>query len=247
MSMHPIVSVCGTVTYNTAKFITQILCKYCAKTSSFVKDSTNFLQKSKHLIKHRRGNISLIWCSLHQHTRICCTASYQCQNVNLHLFHQYLKDPHKHSSSFWNSLYPTASSDSMRNSINNYWVQPWVHLSPLSLQIISWKTESLAIHTSLTLIKWWIRYDDVHSATRRDQVYKLQEHLNNIDPHIKFTIVLPGTDGLPLPICPEQTQSISIESSLQKTHPHRLVLKTTTLTTPSQQNYVTHTLIQRAE
>ena len=29
------------------------------------------------------------------------------------------------------------------------------------------------------------------------QVNKLQEHLNSIDPHIKFTIKLPGTDELP--------------------------------------------------
>ena len=38
---------------------------------------------------------------------------------------------------------------------------------------------------------------DVHSATRKDQVNKLQEHLNSIDLHIKFTLELPGTDGLP--------------------------------------------------
>ena len=43
--------------------------------------------------------------------------------------------PQKNSSSFWNSLSPTASSASARNSINNFKVHPWVHLSPLSLQI----------------------------------------------------------------------------------------------------------------
>ena len=58
--------------------------------------------------------------------------------------------------------------------------------------------ESLAIPLSLTLIKWWFRYvDDVHSTTRKDQVNRLQEHLCSIDPHIKFTIELPGIDGLP--------------------------------------------------
>ena len=35
--------------------------------------------------------------------------------------------------------------------------------------------------------------DNVYSATRKDQVNKLQEH---IDPYIKFTIKLPRTDGL---------------------------------------------------
>ena len=58
--------------------------------------------------------------------------------------------------------------------------------------------ESLTIPSSPTLIKWWFSYvDDVHSATRKDQVNQLQEHLNPIDLHIKFTIELPGTDGLP--------------------------------------------------
>ena len=41
MPMHPIVSVCGTATYNIAKFITKILQNYCSKTSSFVKNSTD--------------------------------------------------------------------------------------------------------------------------------------------------------------------------------------------------------------
>ena len=43
--MHPIVSACGTATYNTAKFITKILQNYCGKTSSFVKDSTDFIKE----------------------------------------------------------------------------------------------------------------------------------------------------------------------------------------------------------
>ena len=48
MPICPIVSACGTATYNTAKFITKILQNYCGKTSSFVKGSTNFIKKIKH-------------------------------------------------------------------------------------------------------------------------------------------------------------------------------------------------------
>ena len=47
--MCPIVSACDAVTYNTAKFITKILQNYCGDISSFVKDSTDFIQKIKHL------------------------------------------------------------------------------------------------------------------------------------------------------------------------------------------------------
>ena len=49
MPIHPILSACGTATNNTAKFITKILQNYCGQTSSFVKDSTDFIKKIKHL------------------------------------------------------------------------------------------------------------------------------------------------------------------------------------------------------
>ena len=52
MPLCPIVSACGTATYNTAKFITKSLQNYCGKTSSFVKDSTDFTKKIKHLSIH---------------------------------------------------------------------------------------------------------------------------------------------------------------------------------------------------
>ena len=72
--------------------------------------------------------------------------------------------------------------------------------SPLSCIIVNIyfeHFESLAIPTNLTLIKWWFKYgDDDHSVTRKDWFKKLQENLNSIDPHIKFTIELPGIYGL---------------------------------------------------
>ena len=40
--MHPIVSACGTTTYQLAKFLTKILQKYTGITPSFVKDSKSF-------------------------------------------------------------------------------------------------------------------------------------------------------------------------------------------------------------
>ena len=123
------------------------------------------------------------------------------------------------SSSFWNSLSPTASSASTRNSINSYRVQPWV--SPVIANIYMEYFESLAIPSSPTLIKWWFRYvDDVHSATRKDQVNKLQEHLSSIDPHIKFTIELPGTDGLPFLVTLTKPTPNSIESTVYRKPTH---------------------------
>ena len=58
--------------------------------------------------------------------------------------------------------------------------------------------------------------DDVHSAPRKDQVNKLQEHLNSIDPHIQFTIELPGTDGLPFLDTLTKPTPNSIESTVYR-------------------------------
>ena len=71
-------------------------------------------------------------------------------------------------------------------------------VSPVIANVYMECFESLAIPTSPTLIKCWFRYvDDIHSATKKDQVNKCQEHLNSIDAYIKFTIELWRTDGLP--------------------------------------------------
>ena len=49
-------------------------------------------------------------------------------------------------------------------------------VSPVIANIYMEYFESLAIPSSPALSKWWFRYVDyVHSATRKDQVNKVQE------------------------------------------------------------------------
>ena len=43
--MHPIVSACGTSTYNLTKYLTKILKVYVGHSSSFVKDSKDLMDK----------------------------------------------------------------------------------------------------------------------------------------------------------------------------------------------------------
>ena len=94
-------------------------------------------------------------------------------------------------------------------------------VSPVIANIYMEHFESLAILTSPTLIKWWFRYvDDVHSATRKDQINKLQEHLNSIGPHIKVTLELPGTDGLPFLDTLTKPTPNSIESTVYRKCTH---------------------------
>ena len=49
MPICSIVSASGIASYTTAKFITKILQNYCSKTSSFIKDGTEFIQKIEHI------------------------------------------------------------------------------------------------------------------------------------------------------------------------------------------------------
>ena len=90
-------------------------------------------------------------------------------------------------------------------------------ISPIIANIYREFFESLAIPTSSTSIKWWLKYvDNVHSATRKDQVNKFHEHLNSIDPHIKFTIELPWTDGIPFLDTLNKPIPNSIESTVYR-------------------------------
>ena len=94
-------------------------------------------------------------------------------------------------------------------------------ISPVIANIYMEYFESLAIPLSPTLIKWWFRYiDDVHNATRKDQVNQLQEHLNSIDPHIKFTVELWGTDGLPFLDALTKATPNSTESTVYRKPTH---------------------------
>ena len=122
-------------------------------------------------------------------------------------------------------------------------------VSPVIANIYIEYFESLAIPSSPTLIKWWFRYiDDVHSATRKDQINQLQEHLNSIDPHIKFTVELPGTDGLSFIDTLTKATPDSIESSVYRkpTHTDRYLDYKSNYPISAKLSVI-HTLIYRAK
>ena len=122
-------------------------------------------------------------------------------------------------------------------------------VSPVIANIYMEYFESLAIPSSPTSVKWWFRYvDDVHSATKKGQVNQLQEHLNSIDLHIKFTIELPGTDGLPFIYTLTKLTPNSIESTVYRnpTHTDRY-LDYNSNHPISAKLSVIHTLIHRAK
>ena len=202
MAMCPIVSACGTATYNTATFITKILQNYCGKTSSFVKDSTDFIQKIIHLSINPEEetlvsfDVSTLFTSIPVPVTLqvinskisTCTSCTNVCKIPTEKFIKLLEITITNYIFCFNKKFYKQLQDATMGS----------PVSPVITNIYMEHFESLAIPSSPILIKWWLRYvDDVHSVTRKVQVNKLKEHLNSIDPHIKFTTELPGTDGLP--------------------------------------------------
>ena len=224
MPMCPIVSASGTTTYNTAKFNTKILQNYCGKTSSFIKD---FIQKIKHLSINPEEetlvsfDVSALFTSIPVPVALqvinskvsTCTSFTNVCKIPKEKFIELLEFTLTNCIfCFKKKFYKQLQGAAMGSPV-----------SPVIANIYMEHCESLAIPASLTLIKWWFRYvDDVYSATRKDQGNKLQEHLNSIDSHIKFTIELPGTDGLPFLDTLTNLTPKSIETAVYRNPPTQI-------------------------
>ena len=122
-------------------------------------------------------------------------------------------------------------------------------VSPVIVNIYMEYFESLAIPTSPTLIRWCFRYvDDILSATRKYQVNKLQEHLNSIDPHIKFPIEPLGIDGNLFSDTLTKPTPNSIESTVYRKPSHTdRYLDNNSIQPISGKLTVIHTFIHRAK
>ena len=178
--MHPMVSACGTATYNIAKFITKILHYYCGKTSSFVTDSTDFIKKNKHLSINPEEetlvsfDVSAVFTSIPVPVALqvinskisTCTSFTNVCKISTEKFIKLLEFTITNSIFCFNKkFYKQLQSAAMGSTV-----------SPAIANIYMEHFRSLGIPTSPTLIKWWFRYvDDVHSATRKDQVNKMNK------------------------------------------------------------------------
>ena len=179
-TMHPIVLACNMVTYNTAKLITKIFQNYCGKTSSFVKDSTDFIKKIKHLSLNPEEETLVSFDVSALFTSTPVPVALQVINSKISTCTSFTNICKIPTEKFIKLLEFTITNCIFCFNKKFYkQLQGTAMGSPVSLVIVNIYMEyfeSLAIPTSPTLIKWCFRYvDDVHSATRKDK-NKLQEY-----------------------------------------------------------------------
>ena len=160
--MCPIVSACGTATYNTAIFITKILQNYCGKASSFVKDSTDFIKKIKHLSINPEEETLVSFDVSTLFTNIPVPVALQVINSKISTYISFTNVCRIPTEKFINLL-----EFALTNCIFCFNKKFYKQLqgaaigspvSPVIADIYMEYFESLAIPTSPTLIKWWFSY-----------------------------------------------------------------------------------------
>ena len=177
MPMCPVVLACHTVTYNTAKFINTILLNYCGTTSSFDRDSTDFIQKIKHLSINPEDEPLVSFDVSGLFTCIPVPVTLHIINSKISTCTNFINVCKIPTEKFIKLLEFT-----MTNCIFCFYKKFYNQLqgaamgSPVSPVIANIYLEhfgSLAIPTSPTLIKWWFRnVDDVISSNKEGTVNK---------------------------------------------------------------------------
>ena len=240
--MHPIVSACGTATYQLAKFLTKILQRYTGITPSFVKDSKSFsdhlrtveISGEEELVSF---DVSALFTSIPVPTAL---------DVINRLFTEHIEDPDtkdKYGCSFRRNTIGLEKDEVMsllklvlENCVFTFQNRFYKQLhgaamgspcSPVVANIYMEYFENMALGPELPVpIKDWKRYvDDVFSIIPKGNRDKLLKYLNSIDPHIKFTIEQPNAEGgIPfLDTFPKPQGGGHSGSSLQKANPHRQI------------------------
>ena len=210
--MRPIVSACGTATYQLAKFLTKILQRYTGITPSFVKDSKSF---SDHLRTVKISgeeelvsfDVSALFTSIPVPTAL---------DVINRLFTEHIEDPEakdKYGCSFRCNTIGLEKDEVMsllklvlENCVFTFQDRFYKQLhgaamgspcSPVVANIYMEYFENMALGPELPVpIKDWKRYvDDVFSIIPKGNRVILLQYLNSIDPHIKFTIEQPNAEG----------------------------------------------------
>ena len=212
--MHPIVSACGTSTYNLAKYLTKILKVYIGHSSSFVKDSKDLtdtlqsikLQDNEELVSF---DVSALFTSIPVNQAL--------DVINrLIIQHQTNMDFKYKVGKAWYEVADHLDREDvmallkvvLNNCVFSFQGKFYKQLhgaamgspcSPVVANIYMEYFEKRALGPELPVsftINTWLRYvDDVLTIVKKGTHDSFLNYLNSIDPNIKFTIEPPNEQG----------------------------------------------------
>ena len=192
LPLRPIVSSVGSITYNSAKYLAKVLSPLVGKTEHFVKNSQHFVS----LIKNKRVEEDEVLISYD------VSALFTSVPVNkaLTVIHERLVSDETLvertplSASHVTKLLEICLQCTYFTFDGAYYLQ--IHgaamgspVSPIVCNLYMEYFEKIAISTAPHPPGWWFRYvDDTHTKQKSNHVKEFTDHINSIDPDIKFTI-----------------------------------------------------------
>ena len=212
--IRPIVSACGTSTYNLAKYLTKILKVYIGHASSFIKDSKDLMDKLQSI--KLQDNEELV--SFDVSALFTSIPVNQALDVINQLIIQHQTDmdfKHKIGKAWYEAADHLDREDVMallkvilNNCVFSFQGKFYKQLhgatmgspcSPVVANIYMEYFEKRALGSELPIsftINTWLRYvDDVLTIVKKGTRNSLLNHLNSIDPNIKLTIEPPNQQG----------------------------------------------------
>ena len=212
--MCPIVSACGTSTYNLAKYLTKILKVYAGHSSSFVKDSKDLADKLQSIkLQDNEELVSFDVSALF--TSIPVNQALDVIN-QLIIQHQTNMDFKYKVGKAWYEVADHLDREDvmallkvvLNNCVFSFQGKFYKQLhgaamgspcSPVVANIYTEYFEKRALGPELPVsftINTWLRYvDDVLTIVKKGTRDSLLNYLNSIDPNIKFTIEPPNEQG----------------------------------------------------
>ena len=198
--LRPIVSSTGTATYNTAKELARILKPLVGSSIHHVQNTRDFVEQIKETRLKTGRMHHLLWCcctfyicaystcSQHHQRKISQWHSITPENLHDHWPHHYPVGIlfEKHQLCVPGAVLPTMEGAAMGSP-----------LSPIMANIFMESFEQQALDTAPHPPSLWKRYvDDTFVIQEEQHQEEFHQHINSIDPNIRFTAETIRADGL---------------------------------------------------
>jgi hypothetical protein len=192
MPLRPIVSSVGSLSYNSAKYLSTVLSPMVGKTEHFVKNSKHFAT----LIKNKQVEEDEVLISYDVSALFTSVPVDRALDI---IHNKLLGDPELTTRTTMSPQQVTRLLGLCLNCTyfvleGNFYQQ--IHgaamgspVSPIVCNLYMEHFEEQALRTAPHPPGWWFRYvDDTHTKQKVEHVEEFTEHINSIDPDIKFTM-----------------------------------------------------------